>query len=202
MSLNSAVNHATIDPQARCEDELTCFAFGPFLVHVPERRVIRAGKTVKLGGRAFDLLIALAQRAGQIVSKVDLIKYAWSDVVVEESSLRVNIVALRRALEDGRDGARYIINVAGRGYCLVAPVVRRLAAAEAPSPGDSTGALEGEGFVVLDPTVDMLKPRRIDASGSVGAMFVVGAAAIIIVLAPAGEAPYIDASPILRGEAL
>jgi len=201
MSLDSATDYAT-DQQTPCNDsDLNCFAFGPFIVHVPERRVTRDGRAVKLGGRAFDILIALAQRAGQIVSKRDLIKYAWSDMVVEESSLRVNIVALRRALADGCDGARYIINVAGRGYCLVAPVVRRLGADKA-APEKYWGAVEGDGFVVLDPTVDMLKPVKLDTPGRVGAMIVVSAAAIVIVLAPPGDGPCIDLSNAVRCESL
>jgi predicted ATPase len=46
----------------------------------------------------------------------------WPDVTVEEGSLRFHIAALRKALGDGKDGARYISTVAGRGYCFVAPL--------------------------------------------------------------------------------
>ncbi len=77
-----------------------------------------------LGGRALDVLIALIERAGEVVSHRELFKRVWPDVVVEESSLRVHIAGLRRALGDGRDGARYIANAPGRGYCFVAAVQR------------------------------------------------------------------------------
>jgi ABC-type glutathione transport system ATPase component len=43
---------------------------------------------------------------------------------VEEANLRVHVAGLRKALGDGRDGARYVANVTGRGYCFVAPVIR------------------------------------------------------------------------------
>jgi DNA-binding winged helix-turn-helix (wHTH) protein len=48
----------------------------------------------------------------------------WPDLTVQGANLRVQIAALRKALRDGLDGARYISNVAGRGYCFVAPVTR------------------------------------------------------------------------------
>ena len=63
-------------------------------------------------------------QAGQVVGKRELIERVWPDVIVEEASLRIHIAALRKVLGDGRDGARYISNVHGRGYCFVAPLGR------------------------------------------------------------------------------
>ncbi len=71
-----------------------------------------------------DLLVALVERAGEVVGKNELIAYAWPDTVVEENNLRVHIAAIRKLLGDGQRGARFIINVAGRGYSFVAPVTR------------------------------------------------------------------------------
>ena len=99
-------------------------AFGPFSVLVGERLVTRAGAPVEMGARAFDTLLALVSRPNEIISKADILAQAWSDVTVEESSLRFQIAALRRALGDGEDGSRYIATVPGRGYCFVAPVSR------------------------------------------------------------------------------
>ncbi|HWO36045.1 MAG TPA: winged helix-turn-helix domain-containing protein, partial [Candidatus Acidoferrum sp.] len=79
---------------------------------------------VHIGGRALDILIFLAKRAGEVVSKGDLVAGVWTDVNVDEGSLRFHIVALRKVLGDGQSGARYVTNVPGRGYCLVAPVSR------------------------------------------------------------------------------
>jgi predicted ATPase/DNA-binding winged helix-turn-helix (wHTH) protein len=98
-------------------------SFGPFRLAPTERLLERAGVTVPLGGRALEILIVLIERAGETVSKKDLIARAWPDVTVEEGSLRAHIVALRKALGDGEAGARYVINVPGRGYCFVAPVL-------------------------------------------------------------------------------
>jgi DNA-binding winged helix-turn-helix (wHTH) protein len=54
------------------------------------------------------------------VSKNDLLAWVWPDVTVEEGSLRLHIVDLRNALGDGKDGARFIAPLKGRGYCFVA----------------------------------------------------------------------------------
>ena len=66
------------------------------------------------------------------MSAPELINLVWPDVTVEEANLRVHIAALRKVLGDGKDGSRYIVNVAGRGYTFVAPVQR--SAADRPAP--------------------------------------------------------------------
>jgi predicted ATPase len=66
----------------------------------------------------------LVERAGTVVSKAELIARVWPRVTVDESALRAHIRGLRQVLGDGQHGARYVTNVAGRGYCFVAPVVR------------------------------------------------------------------------------
>jgi predicted ATPase/DNA-binding winged helix-turn-helix (wHTH) protein len=100
------------------------FQFGPFRLIVSERLLLKENEPVALGSRALDILIALLEQAGEVVSHRELVKRAWPDVTVEETSLRVHIAGLRKALGDGRDGARYITNVTGRGYCFVATVQR------------------------------------------------------------------------------
>jgi predicted ATPase len=114
-------------------------SFGPFSLFVGSRLLKRADETIPLGGRALDVLIALTERAGEVVSYGELISLAWPNVTVDESNLRVQIATLRKALSDGEHGARYISNVAGRGYCFVAPVSRstgRLTVAEGNSDGE------------------------------------------------------------------
>jgi predicted ATPase/DNA-binding winged helix-turn-helix (wHTH) protein len=104
-------------------------AFDAFVVSCSQRLVTEAGRPVRIGSRSFSLLLALLSRPGQVVSYEELVKAAWPDTIVEESSLRVNIAALRKALGDGRSGARYIANVPGRGYSFVATVSHTPAAA-------------------------------------------------------------------------
>src|SRR5262249_48181552 len=86
--------------------------------------LVKEGQPVALGSRALDLLIALVERAGDVVSRRELVKLVWPDVTVDEANLRVHIANLRRVLGDGKAGARYIINVPGRGYSFAASVER------------------------------------------------------------------------------
>ena len=104
-------------------------SFGPFSLFAAERLLKKGDEPIPLGGRALDILIALAERAGEVVTHKELISSVWPDVTVEEANLRFQMAALRKALGDGRDGARYMSNVAGRGYCFVAPVTRSSASA-------------------------------------------------------------------------
>ena len=100
--------------------------FGSFELNVTERTLKKADEAIPLGARAFDILIALIDRAGEVVTKNELMARAWPDVTVEEGSLRVHLSALRKALGDGQFSNRYISNVQGRGYCFAAPVNRRV----------------------------------------------------------------------------
>ncbi len=98
--------------------------FGPFELNAAERSLKKAGHVIPLGGRAYDILIALLESAGEVVGKAELIARAWPDVTVEEGSLRVHLSALRKALGDGQFGDKYIANIQGHGYSFIAPVAR------------------------------------------------------------------------------
>src|SRR6202048_2568332 len=97
--------------------------FGPFELSIGERILRREGEALPLGGRALDILIYLAERPGEVIAKQELIDHVWSDVTVEEGSLRVHVAAIRKALGDGQFGNRYIANSKGRGYSFVGTVV-------------------------------------------------------------------------------
>jgi predicted ATPase/DNA-binding winged helix-turn-helix (wHTH) protein len=103
------------------------FAFGSFRLIRAQRMLSEDGKPVRIGGRALDILAALTERAGETISKEELIARAWPGTVVEEAALRVHVAALRKALGDGRAGKRYIANLPGRGYAFIAPVAREKA---------------------------------------------------------------------------
>jgi len=98
--------------------------FGPFSLVPSERLLMKEGATVQLGARTLDTLIALISRPNEVVSKHELMAQVWPDVTVDEGSLRFHMTSLRKALGDGKDGARYIATLAGRGYCFVAPISR------------------------------------------------------------------------------
>jgi DNA-binding winged helix-turn-helix (wHTH) protein len=98
--------------------------FGPFELSIGERVLRRDGRVLPLGDRALDILTYLAERPGEVIAKQELMDQVWSDVTVEEGSLRVHVAAIRKALGDGQFGNRYIANIKGRGYSFVGPVVR------------------------------------------------------------------------------
>jgi len=96
--------------------------FGPFRLLPKQRLLMQADKPVHLGSRAFDVLIALLERPGELVSKEELMAKVWPNTFVGPANLAMHISALRRALGDGRDGNRYVVNIPGRGYRFVAAV--------------------------------------------------------------------------------
>src|SRR4051795_10200751 len=97
-------------------------SFGPFRLLAAQRLLLEGDRPVRLGGRAFDILAALVERAGEVVGKEELRARAWPGTFVEEANLKIQVSALRRALGDGQGGHRYVVTVPGRGYNFVAPV--------------------------------------------------------------------------------
>jgi DNA-binding winged helix-turn-helix (wHTH) protein len=97
-------------------------SFGPFRLVPTQFLLLERDKPVSLGSRALEILVALLERPGALVSKQELMARVWPGVFVEPANLTVHISALRRALRDGRDGNRFIINIPGRGYSFVAAV--------------------------------------------------------------------------------
>jgi DNA-binding winged helix-turn-helix (wHTH) protein len=113
-------------------------SFGSFRLHPLERKLESEGVGVSLGSRAMDILIMLTENAGRVIGRRELMARAWPDLVVEDANLRVHIAALRKALRDGQDGARYVANIPGRGYAFVAPVVRQLGPEPSPEAARTT----------------------------------------------------------------
>src|SRR5882762_6133708 len=122
--------------------------FGPFELSIGERVLRRDGHVLPLGGRALDMLIYLAGRPGEVIAKQELIDHVWSDVTVEEGSLRVHVAAIRKALGDGQFGNRYIANIKGRGYSFVGNVVSRAGGTES-----ANARLRQQGRLPLRPTM-------------------------------------------------
>lgn len=100
----------TVAPAARLR-------FGRFELQARERRLLRDGEPVPLGGRAFDLLLALAERQGRLVGKRALLELVWPGLVVQDNNLAAQMSALRKVLGDD-----VIATIPGRGYRFVAPL--------------------------------------------------------------------------------
>jgi predicted ATPase/DNA-binding winged helix-turn-helix (wHTH) protein len=95
------------------EEEAQGFAFGRFRIFPRQRRLLAGDEPIDLGCRAFDLLLALIEARGTILSKDALMARVWSGRVVEENNLHAQIVVLRKVLGTDRNLIR---TVSGRGY--------------------------------------------------------------------------------------
>ena len=101
-------------------------SFGPFKLLPGPRLLLEGDRPVRLGSRAFDILVTLLECPGEVVDKEQLIARVWPQTFVEEANLKIQVSALRRTLGDGQRGNRYILTVPGRGYNFVAPVRREM----------------------------------------------------------------------------
>lgn len=122
--------------QAQPSAAPSAIAFGPFRYDPVFRVISDGGGPVRVGSRALHILGVLLEQPGRLYSRDELVARVWRDTVVEETSLRVHISALRKLLGDGMDGARYIANVPGRGYAFVGETKRLT------DPGASAAAIE------------------------------------------------------------
>ena len=104
-------------PQATAIRSRAPLRFGRIELEVVERRLLIDGRPARLGARAFDLLVVLAERSGELVGKNELLELVWPGLVVEVGNIAVQVNALRKVL-----GGDLIGTVPGRGYRLTARV--------------------------------------------------------------------------------
>lgn len=122
---------------------MAAYRFGPFRLEDTERRLLRDGRPIRLAPKAFDTLLLLVGRAGSLVTREMLLETVWSGAYVEEGNVTHAIWQLRRALEDGTGGERYIETVPRAGYRFVAPVHAEVAGQ--PVGGVVAGSLPAGG---------------------------------------------------------
>jgi predicted ATPase/DNA-binding winged helix-turn-helix (wHTH) protein len=175
------------------------YTFLDFALLPRERALLHGDARVPLGSRAYDVLLALVERAGRLVTKEELIAVVWPDTIVEEGNLRVQISTLRKALREERLGQLCIENLAKRGYVFTAPVQRhdgtpqplpsREVAASAAAqaalgpPAAPYSALVGRESAMGDITALLLERRHVVVSGAAGVGKSVLAAAVVARLA-------------------
>lgn len=125
------------------------YEFGPYVMDVRSRILLKNGTTVRLTPKAFDTLFVLVQHASQVVEKEQLLKEVWPDIFVEEGSLSHNIHGLRKALGDDSSEPRYIETIPKRGYRFVAPVkISQAKISQADTAQIGFSDLEGEAVVI------------------------------------------------------
>lgn len=116
--------------------------FGEFELDVVAYQLRRAGEPVPLERRPMDLLILLATRHGELVTRADIVDHLWGkDVFVDvETGIHTAVRKIRRALEDSTDAPSFVETVPGRGYRFVAPVAVESSAAPQPASVATTPA--------------------------------------------------------------
>ena len=128
----ASVDDGDADPHSRACGEMS---FRRFRVQPGKRQLLRDGRPVEIGSRAFDLLMLLLASRGSVVSKAQIFRTVWLSVVVHEGNLRFQMAMLRKLLGADRD---VIKTVPGRGYMFIEDEVAD--EAEMPAPSASTGS--------------------------------------------------------------
>jgi TolB-like protein/Flp pilus assembly protein TadD len=95
------------------------FRFGSFRLLPAQRELLLRGTPVQLGARAFDLLVALVRRRGQLATKDQLMAEVWPGTVVEENNLQAQVSVLRKVFAGDEDSARCLQTAPGRGYRFI-----------------------------------------------------------------------------------
>src|ERR1022692_1991543 len=112
------------------------YEFGEYRIDPLQRMLWRGDTPVRLTGREFDTLCALASRSGALVEKGALIREVWGDITVTDDNLRQHVHTLRQKLGRDCNGLDYIRNIPNRGYFLTASVRQNVES----DPGESIPA--------------------------------------------------------------
>jgi len=98
------------------------YRFDGFTVDAGRRLLLRGNAALPLTSKAFDLLLALVESRGELLTKQELLARVWPNQIVEEGNLTVHISAIRKALGERRGEHRFVVTVPGWGYRFVADV--------------------------------------------------------------------------------
>lgn len=128
----------THDPQALREQAVSHYRAGDLLIDVGRQRVMRDERTIALPKLSFDLLVALARAAPNLVSSEALLRQVWPRVVVGPETLNQRVKLVRDALGDDSRHPRYVEGLRGRGYRLIPPVEVRFLPVAAPVSPDAS----------------------------------------------------------------
>ncbi|SNT44197.1 DNA-binding winged helix-turn-helix (wHTH) domain-containing protein [Granulicella rosea] len=178
-------------PVAPASQRGQVYGFGPFRLDGGNRLLTREQEPLALPARAFDTLLALVQRPGQLVTKTELLNIVWADSFVEESNLTVAISTLRRVLGEDPQDRKYIQTVSGRGYRFISPVAQI-----AITEPDRLPAPAPESRVVDLSPVDLSPVEASEARSAAGALSGPPSGSPVEQVAPVrAAAPQQDARP-------
>lgn len=184
------------------------FEFGPFRLLKASRRLMCRNVEVSIGGRAMDVLLALASKGGQLVTKRELFEAAWPRSVVHDSNLKVTVAGLRQALREFSPEGDHIRTVVGRGYWLDdgkpgsrSAIITRVASGHRASLPNRPN-LVGRDKVIED-VRSLLSIKRLTTifgSGGIGKTAVAIAAAHLYAEEAGNSVTYVDLSSITTEE--
>ncbi|MET0535282.1 MAG: winged helix-turn-helix domain-containing protein [Steroidobacter sp.] len=98
--------------------------FGAFQLNRTRRALLKNGSRLAMGSRAMEILLALTEKAGAVLSNRELLRRVWPNIVVEDGTIRVHVALLRKVLREADPESDYVHNVTGRGYRFAAAVSR------------------------------------------------------------------------------
>ncbi len=101
------------------------FQVGEWLVEPDLNCITRGNRKISVEPKVIEVLACLADYAGEVLSKEQIIQTVWSDTFVSEEVLRYSISELRKAFKDDAKNPRIIQTIARRGYRLIAPVTKK-----------------------------------------------------------------------------
>jgi DNA-binding winged helix-turn-helix (wHTH) protein/TolB-like protein/Tfp pilus assembly protein PilF len=162
------------------------YEFGRFRIRTADRVLLRDQEIVPLTPKVFDILLALVEGSGQVISKEGLMKKVWPDSFVEEGNLTQNISLLRKALGEGQNGHQYIETVARRGYRFVAQVRESAIADSQDEP-----AVSAQAFISTPPSTPGIESalsgvRANDVPGGLSRYRTFALAGVLALVATAG----------------
>ncbi len=144
------------------------YAFGPYLLDVGQRRLLRDGRLIGVRPKIFDTLRALVENNNRLLHKEELMAMVWPDTTVDESNLMHNLSVLRKTLGQSKE-TQYVVTVPGRGYRFTAPVEVSLEGSIAVRPFANMSADPDRAFFC-----DGVAEELIDTLAAVEGLRVVG----------------------------
>ena len=181
------------------------FTFGNFELKPDRSLLLRDGVPVRLGSRAFALLVALVENAGQVVTSEVLTARVWPDTNVSESNIRVHLAAIRKVLVD--DEGETIVTVPGVGYRFALPVTVQKATLQQRSHSNVpillTELIGREGVVhELLESIERFRFISIIGSGGIGKTSVALAVSALAIERYEDGACFVDLTPLDNSSSL
>lgn len=161
---------------------------GEWRVDPATNRLSRGGETLHLEPKAMDVLLLLARRAGEVISREELLATVWSGSVVGDDTLTQAVIKLRKALGDDTRSPSYIETIAKRGYRLIATV--RAGQGDAPVSSSRSGERPASASVS--------HTRRLAWAAGLALLIAVAAVAYFTALGPLRLARELPAPPAVE----